>query len=192
MEAISRLCKLAMTGDADAMYEIGIACRKGKLGFPTSAALAAEWYTLASEQKHARAQHNLAWLLLSGTGVKRDKRRAVELMLSAAQNGNPMAQYTLGDFYQKGIPGALSKDYKRSYAWYLIAERAGYIDRSSGPGGRHSSAHFLDSSDIADAESQIEYLLLPDQTDNNASLDEIVKSARALVIKTAMIARETG
>ena len=46
---------------------------------------AVKWYTLAANQGHAKAQHNLALMYLTGKGAKQSVTKAKELLMKAAQ-----------------------------------------------------------------------------------------------------------
>jgi uncharacterized protein len=43
---------------------------------------------------------------------------------TAAQNGNPEAQFSMGDYYELGLCG-ISKDYAQAASWYLKAAKQG-------------------------------------------------------------------
>ena len=76
---------------------------------------AAQWAPLA-KQGDADAQFNLALLYHSGSGVKLDEARAVQLYQLSAGNGNYYAQQFLTVAYQEGWFG-LPKDMKKADYW---------------------------------------------------------------------------
>ena len=87
------------------------------LGFPMKRAsgvqkdlrLAAHFYRLAAARHHVAAQYNLAVMMASGKGVKRDLEKALALILIAKQNTglNPNARLRLNQF-QTAIEGMLN------------------------------------------------------------------------------------
>ena len=61
--AITEFQPLAVKGDAQAQFYLGVSYQKG-WGVIADSAKAAQWYRRAAEQGHLKAQHNLALLLL--------------------------------------------------------------------------------------------------------------------------------
>lgn len=77
---------LPLAGDdnTEAQFYIG-ALYEGGLGIQQIAVTAANWYFRASGNGHAKAQYNLAIMLLEGRGVTRNETRAVDLLRSGAK-----------------------------------------------------------------------------------------------------------
>jgi len=91
---------------------------------------------LKSLQARARqgvpeAQHDLAALYVSGTGVSgdgapQDYPRAIEWFTKAAANGVSNAAYNLGVMNQQGL--GTPKDDAKAFAWYDKAAKAGHAE----------------------------------------------------------------
>jgi len=63
---------------------------------------AANWYKMAAEKGHARAQHNLALMYENGQGFSRDLAEAAKWYRVAAEQGNAGSQNNLGALYESG------------------------------------------------------------------------------------------
>ena len=63
------------------IYEAGLA------GFPNSESLSGQWYEAAAEQGDLYALTKTALRLLDGKGVKKNEKRAIEMLEHAAQKG---------------------------------------------------------------------------------------------------------
>lgn len=70
----------------------------------------------AAEKGDANEQFELARTLLHGNGVKKDVRKAFELMKAAAEQGNADAMGGVGYFYSNGI--AVKKDEREAVTWF--------------------------------------------------------------------------
>ncbi|MDP2834326.1 MAG: hypothetical protein Q8Q28_13725 [Pseudomonadota bacterium] len=96
------LLRAAEGGDAESQFKIG--------GFYLQSAdeddviygECARWFTLASDQGDADAQYFLALIYLYGWGVEKDIEKSKKLLRSAATQGLPHAQNTLGELYEDG------------------------------------------------------------------------------------------
>jgi len=90
-----------------------------------------EWVPLA-EHGHARAQANLGFLYVNGTGVPQDYTTAVKWYTLAAEQGNAAAQTNLGGLYKEGQ--GVSRDDTTAVKWYKLAAEQGdaYAQQSLG------------------------------------------------------------
>jgi hypothetical protein len=80
------------------------------------------------------AEFRLGLLYFGGQGVDRDVPRAISLWTSAANRGQPRAQYSLADVYFHNEEGTMfvcrvgcdnvPKDLTSAYKWYLLAEKS--------------------------------------------------------------------
>ena len=82
-----------------------------------------EWEPLA-EKGDDDAQFNLGLMYDRGEGVAQDSAEAVKWYRLAAEQGNPIAQNSLGGFYYSGIGGVL-KDHSEAVKWYRLAAKQG-------------------------------------------------------------------
>ena len=108
-EAIRIWRPLADRGDADAQYNLAQAYFLGR-GVPQNMVLAEEWYARAARQGHPEATANYG-LLLFQNGRRQE---AIPYITSAAEAGDPRAQYVLGTALFNG--DLVERDAPRAYA----------------------------------------------------------------------------
>jgi TPR repeat protein len=116
--------RLAEQGDTDAQYEIGWQYA-GDFDGRTNEdyASAARWFRKASEQGHARAQHQLGRMYLFGTGVIQNYTEALKWFRKAAEQGDASAQESLGVMYYLGQ--GIGRDYGEAANWFRMAAEQG-------------------------------------------------------------------
>jgi len=90
------------------LFHLGVSHEKGQ-GVEKDLRLAAHFYRLATTRHHVAAQYNLAVMMASGKGVKRDLEKVLTLILIAKQNTGlkPNARLRLNQF-QTAIKGMLN------------------------------------------------------------------------------------
>ena len=77
-----------------------------------------------AEEGHAEAQANVARMYLSGYGTGKSNKEAAEKWArTAAGQGNPIGEFTMGEiyFWQLGVP----KDTDKSFEWFTKAAEQG-------------------------------------------------------------------
>ena len=79
----------------------------------------------AAAQNDAKAQHDLALLLMEGRLLPRDEAAAGEMFEKAAVQGLANAQYNLGVIYDAGLGRAA--DQTMAYFWYSAAADQGHV-----------------------------------------------------------------
>jgi hypothetical protein len=84
---------------------------------------AANWFRIAAEQGHAKAQHNLAFMYESGLGVPKDCFEAAKWYRLAAEQGLASSQNNFGALLEAG--DGVEQDYLAALDWYRRAEQAG-------------------------------------------------------------------
>jgi uncharacterized protein len=99
--ALRLLRSLAVQGDADAPFQLGVMYAKGK-GVPQDYAAALRLMRPLAEQGAAAAQNNLGVMYHAGQGIPQDNAVAVGWYRKAAEQGNANAQVSLGNMYAKG------------------------------------------------------------------------------------------
>jgi len=105
-------------GHALAQCELGLIYSEGK-DVIKDMVKARDWFMQAADQGDAKAQWNLALMLISGTvGVKKDLKKAFLLCQKAAVQGFVPAQASLGILYAK-----MKKPQKAAEWWQLAAEQ---------------------------------------------------------------------
>lgn len=99
--AAERWSELALAGDADAQFLLGLVHDEGQLG-EADANEAVRWYTLAAEQGHAAAQCNLGLCHYEGRGTLRSHERAAQWFERGAAQGFAKAQNNLAVMHLLG------------------------------------------------------------------------------------------
>jgi TPR repeat protein len=84
---------------------------------------AANWFRIAAQQGHARAQHNLALMYESGDGVLQDYSEAAKWYRMAADQGNAGSQNNFGRLLETGR--GVAKDDLAAIQWYRRAAEGG-------------------------------------------------------------------
>lgn len=108
----------AAKGDPDAQFNLAQAYRLGR-GVEQNTKQAEVYYAQAAAQGHLKAADNLG-LLLFQAGQRED---AMPYVRSAADRGDPRAQYLLGIAHFNG--DLVEKDWVRAYALLTLANAAG-------------------------------------------------------------------
>lgn len=121
--------KLCEEGDADVssslLFDVGSNYWSG-INVPKNDEKAVEWWRMAAEQGHARAQRNLGVCYEKGYGVPEDKSEAVKWYTKAAKQDHVSAQYNLGICYCNGI--GVPEDKSKAEEWFKKAAEQGYAD----------------------------------------------------------------
>ena len=108
----------AASGDPDAQFNLGQAYRLGR-GLEQDTRQAELYYAKAAAQGHLKAADNLGLLLFQGG----QREAAMPYVRSAADRGDPRAQYLLGIAHFNG--DLVEKDWVRAYALLTLANAAG-------------------------------------------------------------------
>ena len=80
-------------------------------------------FSRLAEAGNAEAQHNLAMLYRTGSGVKKDLTASLKWFRQAAEQGIPDAQYYLGYMYENGE--GVEKNAHSALIWYRKAAEQG-------------------------------------------------------------------
>jgi TPR repeat protein len=108
----------AKAGDADALFNLAQAYRLGR-GVAADSARAREYYAAASAKGHLKAADNYGLLLFQ----EGEQEKAMPLVRTAAERGDPRAQYVLGLAHFNG--DYAPRDWVRAYALMTLANGAG-------------------------------------------------------------------
>jgi uncharacterized protein len=108
----------------EAMASLGYLFAEGK-GVQPSDKMATHWLTKAADAGVAKAQFNLAKLMLAGR-VEGDKAIAVELLRKASDQKMPEAASVLGEMYYFG-DAPVTRDYDKAYPLLLVAAENGNL-----------------------------------------------------------------
>ena len=95
-EAMTALQHAADAGSSEANHRLGLVFAEGLAGTPRNDQRGAEYFEMAANAGHRRAQINLGILYLRGQGVTRDLVQARAWLEKAAATDDPSALYTLG------------------------------------------------------------------------------------------------
>ncbi|CAL8131373.1 unnamed protein product [Orchesella dallaii] len=125
---------------------IGEALESGLSGIKTDSAEAVRHYAKASHAKYADGIRYLGLCYQLGNGIKKDYKKAFNLILEAAQmpayvtipgipnfkavnDGVSRAQYYLGTFYADGV--MTEKDHQKAAAWFKKSIENGNVEKES-------------------------------------------------------------
>jgi TPR repeat protein len=122
---IGSLKILAVEGDADAAYSLGLQyyCGDTNDGVAIDYGEAFKWFRKSAARNHADAQWFLGGCYAAGKGITKDEVEAVKWYRKSAEQGNRDALYDLGFCYQYGE--GVQKDEVEAYKWYSIAVAQG-------------------------------------------------------------------
>ena len=121
---IPALQKQAKEGNAEAQYQLADAYLEGK-GTPINTKQGFEWLEKAVKLDHPGAQLALSKYLLVGTSnVRKDPKKALELLRKSADHGYSPAQYSLGLLYQEGdTETGTARNPHEAAKWFRAAAR---------------------------------------------------------------------
>lgn len=114
-EQIKNLTSLAIKGDSNAQFNLGIIYYNGQ-GVKQDYQEAFKWFKLAVEQNHAGAQFNLGVTYYNGHGVKQDDQEAFKWFKLAAEQNYARAQLMLGIMYTNGY--GVRQNYVTAKNWF--------------------------------------------------------------------------
>lgn len=86
---------------------------------------ASEWYRLAADKRHARAQNSLGTLNFRGDGRPQNYAEAAKWFRLAAGQGLAEAQYNLGLMHEKGF--GFLQDNAEAVRFYQLAAKQGHV-----------------------------------------------------------------
>jgi hypothetical protein len=113
---------LDLLEDPETIFSFGQTSFDGD-GIEQDYVAAANWFRIAAEQGHAKAQHNLALMYESGLGVRKDCSEAAKWYRLAADQGLASSQNNFGGLLEAG--DGVEQDYVAALEWYRRAEQAG-------------------------------------------------------------------
>ena len=116
----------AAQGDLTATLALGRFYMYG-LGCEKSESLAKDWLMKAVEHKNPDAAGYLASLFYYGSFSVKDLREAHKYAHFAAENGNALGQFIMGNFYTFGR-GGVTPDKATAFRWYLKAAEQNHPD----------------------------------------------------------------
>lgn len=108
-----------------ALLIAGLAAMLGAAA-PIDRALLAGQLAALSEKGSAEATYHLGMMKHLGIGSPKDEKAAFELFRKAAEAGDPLAAYKLGDYYAKADNGQVEPDKAEALRLKTIAAEAGY------------------------------------------------------------------
>jgi len=93
---------------------------------PIDRALLAGQLAALAEKGNAEATYHLGMMKHLGIGGTKDDKAAFDLFRKAAEAGDPLAAYKLGDYYAKADNGQVEPDKAEALRLKAIAAEAGY------------------------------------------------------------------
>ncbi len=115
--------KAAESGDADAMYALGIAYANG-FGVEYCLEKAFGYFSKAAEQGIVGAGVDLGKMYFHGTGVEQSYQKAREWFMTSCHTGE--AQYYLGEICYRGL--GVEHNNALAFEWYYLAMSNGYTE----------------------------------------------------------------
>lgn len=115
----------AQTGDAEALYQLGICYSEGK-GVEQNYQMAAKMWLQAAKQKHAFAQMRLGMLFEQGLGVSQQYAKAMQCYQSASKLNLAEAKVRLAKMYYKGL--GVEQDTQKAILFCIQAAEQGDPD----------------------------------------------------------------
>jgi uncharacterized protein len=122
--AIKSWRPLAISGDADAQFNMGQAYKLGR-GVPVDLLQAEDWYRKAALQGHLQAEDNYGLVQFQNG----NRQQAMPWIEKSSARGEPRAQYILGTALFNG--DMVTKDWVRAYALMTRASAAGLAPASA-------------------------------------------------------------
>jgi len=122
-EKYKEMLPLAVSGNADAQYEVGEMLERGR-GVNKDLPAAFNWYLKSAEQGNVKGAYRSGLAYLKGTGVEKDTNSALKWLQFASERGYERANYYLGVMYEKGE--GVSVNLTRALSHYKLALAAGY------------------------------------------------------------------
>ena len=122
-EKYKQLLPLAISGNAEAQYDVGEMLERGR-GVNKDLAEAFKWYLKSAEQGNTKAAYRVGLAYLKGNGVDKDTESAFKWLQLASDRGYERANYYLGVMHEKGE--GIPVNYTRALSYYKKALSAGY------------------------------------------------------------------
>lgn len=165
-ETVNWYFKDACLGNVSAMCSLA-QCYEKALGVKRNMDEAKKWYLQSALNGNADAQFAMGKHTWSGwdSWDEGDHKKAVEWYRLAAEQGHVLAQYQLGECYERGLGAEI--DYIESAKWYRKAAEQGYALAQYNLGVCYESGYGVDV-DIQEAVKW--YRLAAEQGDINAML----------------------
>ncbi len=117
-KAVRLFHKLAIAGEANAQFHMGVLYAKGH-GVKQNYAEAVGWFRQAALQGHAEGQNSLGVRYEKGQGIGQDHKVAVAWYRKSALQRFALAQANLSDMYAKGL--GLERDDTEAWVWATLA-----------------------------------------------------------------------
>ena len=93
---------------------------------PLDRALLAGQLAALSESGNAEATYHLGMMTHLGIGAQKNEKAAFDLFRKAAEAGDPLAAFKLGDYYARADNGQIEPDKTEALRLKMIAAEAGY------------------------------------------------------------------
>ncbi len=124
-QALAGFRALALAGDVNAQYLLGLVYRNGKR-IKRDLGSAQHWLTQAARQNHAPAQAALGILLTTEPGDQNRLADGVKWLRKAASQGDAGAQLALAQAYESGTGVVANRT--KAESWYEQAAQLGVIE----------------------------------------------------------------
>ena len=121
---IETLTRAANLGHAAAQLKLAGLYESGEAGVTRDEAESRLWARRAAESGDPRGMHAFGMYLFDGIGGARNRPKALEWLLKAADRGLVDSQYNAARIYEAGDEG-IAPNPTEAFKWYLIAARTG-------------------------------------------------------------------
>jgi Sel1 repeat len=125
-EAADACMREALAGSVVAKRSLAELYVRGH-GFDRSDENAAVWYTNGANAGDRESMYQLGIDLEHGHGVRKDEAKAIQWYVKAADAGHALAQFAVGEAYEKGKLG-VPKDRAKALEWYRKSAAQGFQD----------------------------------------------------------------
>ncbi len=122
-DELEQLEQAAVSGDANAYFELGVAFSRGD-GVAEDGARAAQHLQAAVNLGHPRAMNHLGIMMIKGTQIPFNGPVGVRLLQAAGDAGDVQALYNLGILYKSGT--VVARDHEQARTLLELARRAGH------------------------------------------------------------------
>ena len=110
--------KAAAQNEPNALYALGLMYESGRVGKRDRAKALDLYRKAAATGRSPDAEYAIGRIHFRGQGVPRDEKMGLNWLLQAAHDGQPGAQYMLGEAYEVGVAGVVRQDRIAAYYWY--------------------------------------------------------------------------
>lgn len=115
--------KAADAGSGEGAYRLSSLYLDGK-GVQKDIPTGVKWMQEASDRQYLPADISIGlWTIKGSHGIRKDRAKGVQIILKAAQAGEPVAMFLMGGFYRNGT--GVKRNSAQALEWFQKAQAAG-------------------------------------------------------------------